>query len=70
MRVTGLLFGDGLGCRVTSPLWDLLVRVAVHADDDSEVGACREPEKRSGLVPAPTDRKGEASHNQGPRASN
>lgn len=45
MRVTRLLFGDWLGCRVAFHLRDFLVRVAVHTDEDSEVGAYREPEK-------------------------
>lgn len=44
--VTRLLVGDWLSCRITLPLWDFLIRVAVHAEDDSELGACREPEKR------------------------
>lgn len=46
VRVTRLLVGDWLGCRVTFPLWDFLIRVAVHTEDDSDLGACREPEKR------------------------
>lgn len=46
MRVTRLLVGDWLGCGVTFPLWDFLIRVAVHTEDDSELGAYREPEKR------------------------
>lgn len=45
MCVARLLVGDWLGCRVTLPLWDFLLRVAVHAEDDSELGAYREPEK-------------------------
>lgn len=46
MRVTRLIFGDWLGCRVTFPLRDLLICVAVYTDDDSELGAYRGSEKR------------------------
>lgn len=46
MCVTRLLVRDWLGCRVTFPLWDFLIRVAVHTEDDPELGAYREPEKR------------------------
>lgn len=61
MCVTRLLFGDRLGRGVTFPLGDFLVRVAVHAEDESELGACREPEKQRVLTP--TNQKRVASHN-------
>lgn len=47
VRVTRLIFGDWLGCRVTFPLWYLLICVAVYTDDDSELGAYRGSEKRN-----------------------
>lgn len=46
MCVARLLVEDWLGCRVTFPLWDFLIFVAVHTEDDSELGAYREGEKR------------------------
>lgn len=47
MRITRLLLGDQLGCRVTFPLWDLLICVAVYTEDDPELGAYRGWEKRN-----------------------
>lgn len=54
MRVTRLIFGDRLGCRVALPLRDLLVCVAVYADDDSELGAYRGSEERNERMAACT----------------
>lgn len=50
MHVTRLLLRDRLGCRVTFPLWDLLISVAVYAVDDSQLGAYRKTDRRNDMA--------------------